>query len=260
MILLARSISVLLLLELLSFTASAQITVTYKAYKALVDDGYAYCKTDRDSGKIFDLGTIGGKDNVYDITQFHYTVDPLVIKTINPANTPYAKLFKSTTHCRVRRVKEGETKDYYQYYRLAKDGYYLLGVSTESYKPGEEYRETPPLPLIKLPLSFKSSWDYRSEPVKMEHVESGTRQLEHHVKVIAAGTLKTPAWTKPCLVMKGERIIIAKTPKSTDTTGSMWYEFIAKDGTSARIDIDRAEAHSKTPHILSASYTKKLKK
>ncbi len=233
------------------YTSFAQITVKQGVKKSLLQSGIKFYESFNDSGKIFDLGKMGGKYNTYDFTQFHYQAKPDVVKYIDPARTPYSNKFTSATHC--QRVKRQSGLYDYVYFRLAKDGFYLLGAGFQKDEP--LFVENPPRPLLKFPLSFTSAWEYKSLP--REYGMGGTQQLQLKMRVVAAGTLKTPAGTQQCLVLQRDQLKILKTEKSTDTTKSMWYEFIAKDGTTASIVIDISQAGKRSPVIESASYSVK---
>jgi hypothetical protein len=247
-----------LFLLTISSTAISQITVEYDVYKYLVESGWKYHKATNAEGKTFDLGKVGGKHNKYDFTQFSYYDEPSNMRFASPAGSPHIELYGTATHMKHKtEFLRGEEVDEFLYYRLVKDGFYILGGATTVGGEVVDFSEKPPLPLMKFPLSFGSNWEHMSTPEVQAHKPGFTQQLRERVDVIAAGTLKTPAGTNPCLVFKRERFILRTSAESVDSTGWISYTFITKGGISATIYVDKASYESTSPVIESASYITK---
>ena len=232
--------------------ALAQITVKYDTYRDALKGVRSTYYALNARGSKFYLGEKREQNNRYDFTCYYYGT-PVVDKFIDPVATPYKAYYGLATHCHVDTVFG--TKDIqYTYFQLRQDGFYRLGLIAIKKGKRINIKENPPIPLIKLPLSLESAWEYKAVTKQDRKHPDAIIRVIYKAEIIAAGTLKTHLWIKPCLVSKCERIQYDKSKNSTDTSKSVWYEFVTKAGVSAMITVDDVYSGSNSPIIRSASY------
>ncbi len=238
----------LILALFLPFIAYPQITLQRDAYEQLLARGYSTYGGVDFEGATFNLGTPDRYDNTYDLTVFEFALGG-VAEFYDASQTAFVDSFPGATHC----VFSAATAQY-DYYKLSDSGFYSLGMTGASQGKRAFVRVTPPEPVVVFPLEAGKSFVYRSDEIMMNPAYNFTAEFTEQFDVIAGGTLITPHYTEPCLVLSRRVNAQFRGTGFTQAANGRQYFFYTAAGTTAMIAADTSYLDDSEPPIINVLY------
>jgi hypothetical protein len=256
----------LILVVALSFSAIAQITITYTDWSNVFKPGTVTSNYQNQTTSSVNIGSTGS-------TSWNFQGLPSVVgfqsSYLAPNGTPYSNMFPNTNLAFTQTQAAGSSvMTVYGYYLASSSGYQFLGlIGTSTIQPGitseMRIKKSTPEQLVSLPLTYNTAWNASFMDTMYSFMNGTLMSTTYNNRSIsylvdAYGSLTMPNG------QVYQALRIREDEKSTTRTSlnptiiykrEISYSFVTKEGISIDIDaFDTLQANTGTINVTKISW------
>lgn len=250
-----KSLLLLTALAIVTAAASSQIRLTKEDYSRFFSatSVETYTAVNIENARLY-VGYPGGQ-NLYDMNGISFQNNGGECSYVNPATTPFANRFPTSTHGLCQKVFDGTNMTFY---RLTDDALYYNGDGRLMDGIMYVYSAGVNRPIIKFPAQVGTSWEFAGE---VQNFGPGaTTQTISRYTFDANGMLGLGFDQQECLRLKTVDELITENnfngQMDRSVRRSITYTFITAQGLIFEAAIDTVDENIENPRLIWMRYTK----